>query len=120
MTEPYGPYPPGAERGQNPIPAQPYGQPYPYVPREHPQGTAVLVLGILGVCVAGLCAPFAWYLGSKALREMRAEGIHYSNEQSLVVGRVLGMIMTILAIIGIVFGLVFLIIILVSAGIASN
>jgi cytochrome c biogenesis factor len=110
MTEPYGQYPA----------QQPYGQPYPLVPREHPQGTAVLVLGILGVFVAGICAPFAWYMGSKALKEIRATGVHYSNEQSIVVGRVLGMIMTILAIVGIVFLLVFLVIVLVSASVGGS
>lgn len=110
MSEPYGSYP------QVP---QAYGQPYPMIPQEeHPQGTTVLVLGILGFFVAGVCAPFAWYLGSKALREGQARGIVYANQQSIVVGRILGMVMTILAIVGIVIAiaLVFVFLVAVSAG----
>jgi uncharacterized membrane protein YjgN (DUF898 family) len=94
----------------------PYGQPNSMVPREHPQGTLVLVLGILGVFVAGICAPFAWYLGGKALKEGRAAGITYSNQQQLVVGRVLGIIMTLLAILAVVFGLLALVLFVVAAG----
>lgn len=111
MSEPYGEYP---------HPPAPYGQPYPLVPREHPQGTTVLVLGILGFFVAGVCAPFAWYLGSKALREIRTSGIRYSNEQSIVVGRVLGIIMTILLLAMLVFALVFVVIIAIAATTAAR
>lgn len=108
MTEPYGHYP------------QAYGQPYPPVPQEHPQGTTILVLGILGFFVVGLCAPFAWYLGSKALNDGRATGVLYSNQQSIVIGRVLGIIMTILMILVVVFGLVVAGLVIASAGIAAR
>ena len=47
MSDPYGSYP------QSPAP---YGQPYGMVPREHPQGTLVLVLGILGIIMTILLA----------------------------------------------------------------
>jgi hypothetical protein len=110
MTEQYQP---------NPQTPQPYGQPYPLVPLDHPQGNTVLVLGIVGLFV-GLCAPFAWYLGSKALKEIRASGIRYANEQSIVVGRILGIIISILGIITIVFGLVFAVIIFAIAASGST
>jgi hypothetical protein len=97
-----------------PYQPQPYGRPYPALPQPHPQGTAVLVLGILGFFVT-LCAPFAWYLGSKALKEIQASGARYSNEDQIRVGRVLGMIITILAIIGLVFAVIFLIIAAIAA-----
>jgi hypothetical protein len=83
----------------------PYGQPYPAVPQPHPQGTIVLVLGILGL-VFGLCAPFAWYFGSKAQQEIAASGVRYSNEDQIKIGRILGMIITILMIVGLVIGLI--------------
>ncbi|MBA3528302.1 MAG: DUF4190 domain-containing protein [Propionibacteriaceae bacterium] len=84
------------------------------VPREHPQGTTILVLGILGFFV-GICAPFAWYLGSKALTEIRASGVSYSNEQTIVVGRILGIIVTILAILSVVFVIIVIIIIITTS-----
>src|SRR5689334_20342922 len=95
------PQPPEPEPGQpaygQPAYGQPayeqpiYGRPYPALPQPHPQGTIVLVLGILGFVVT-LCAPIAWYLGSKALKEIRASGARYSNEDLLRVGRILGMV----------------------------
>lgn len=97
-----------------PYQPQSYGQPYPALPQPHPQGTTVLVLGVLGFFVT-LCAPFAWYIGSKALKEIEASGARYSNEDQIRVGRVLGMIITILAIIGLVFALIFLIIAAIAA-----
>ena len=93
---------------------QPYGQPYPALPQPHPQGTLVLVLGILGFFVA-LCAPFAWYFGSRALKEIQASGNRYSNEDQIRVGRILGMIVTIIAIVGLVFLAVFVIIAIIAA-----
>lgn len=108
MTEPQGYYP------------QAYGQPYPPMAPEHPQGTTVLVLGILGVFVAGLCAPFAWYMGNQALKESRARGVVYSNQQSIVVGRILGMVMTILMILAVVIGVLAIVIFIASIGTAAS
>lgn len=83
---PYGP--PGAY-------GQPYGYAQPYgMPMEHPQGTLILVLGILGF-VTGLSAPVAWYLGSKVRKEIAASGIHYANEGNIRAGQVMGIVMTI-------------------------
>lgn len=107
MSDSYGSYPQ--------YPAA-YGQPYAMVPREHPQGTLVLVLGILGFFVAGICAPFAWYLGNKALRESRATGVTFSNQQSIVVGRILGIIMTILLLLGLLVGIAAVVLFVVAAG----
>ena len=111
MTDSYGSY------SQSP---EPYGQPYQMVPREHPQGTLVLVLGILGFFVVGICAPFAWYLGSKALREGRAAGVTFSNQQSIVVGRILGIVMTILLLLAVLLGIAAVIFFVVAAGTASG
>jgi len=102
-----------------PYQPQPYGQPYPALPQPHPRGTTVLVLGILGFFVT-VCAPFAWYIGSKALKEIQASGARYSNEDQIRVGRIFGMIITILAIVGLVFGLIFFLIIAVIAATSSR
>lgn len=106
MTESY-PQQPG--RAPQPLP---YGQPYPQAP-EHPQGTVVLILGIVGIFLP-VTAPFAWYLGSKGLREIRESGQAYSNESALNAGRVLGMVFTILTILAIVFVVIFVIVLTIA------
>lgn len=100
-----------------PPPQQAYAQPYGMLP-EHPQGTTILVLGIVGLFFT-ICAPIAWYMGSKAQKEIAASGIHYSNEQNINIGKILGMVLTILAIIGLVIAIIFIVIAIVAA-IASS
>ncbi|MCW2810659.1 MAG: hypothetical protein JWP61_1117 [Friedmanniella sp.] len=120
---PAGQQPPGASGYQQPPYVQPgYPQPGPYPQQgypqqdmtsagyggtpyaqglpEHPQGTLILVLGILGFFTA-VTAVIAWVMGSRALREIRETGVHYSNEQSIVVGRILGIIVTLLTVLSI-------------------
>jgi hypothetical protein len=92
----------------------PYGQGYSASAGDHPQGTTILVLGIVGIFFT-ICAPIAWYLGSRALKEIKASGATYNNQQQIVIGRMLGIIFTILAIIGLVIGIFFLIIAVVAA-----
>ena len=96
MSDPYQPQ-------QNPQgQPMPYGQSYPPVAMEHPQGSTVLVLGIVGIFVP-IVSFVAWYLGNKVMKEIRASGQAYSNEQNINIGRILGMVFSILYIIGIVF-----------------
>jgi hypothetical protein len=106
MSNPYDPNANPYEAQSSP---QPYGQPYQAVAPEHPQGTTIMVLGIVGLFFT-ICAPIAWFMGSKALKEIRASGVHYANEQQIVIGRVLGMVITIIAIVALVFFIVFFII----------
>jgi hypothetical protein len=106
MSNPYEQYPPN-----NPSPYG--GQPYGMAPQEHPQGTIVLVLGILAFFVA-VTAPFAWYMGSKAMKEIRTSGVRYSNESQLNIGRILGMILTILYSIFLVVVVFFIVIAVVA------
>jgi hypothetical protein len=72
----------------------PYGQHHGAPPREHPHGTLILIFGIIGIFVT-IFAPIAWYLGSKARKEIWASGIQYSNESNVNAGRILGMILSI-------------------------
>ena len=116
-----GQYPPG---GQQPAPYgqqshMPYGQPYGTPPQEHPQGTLILIFGILGIFVT-IFAPIAWYLGNKAKQDIQASGFQYSNEQNISIGRMLGKIFTIIAIVTIVLVIIFWIVIAVVAGSQSG
>jgi hypothetical protein len=111
MTEPYSPQPNQPNQPGQPMP---YGQSYPPVQQEHPQGTTVLVLGIVGIFF-GIAAPFAWYLGNKAMKEIRASGQTYSNEQTINIGRILGIVFTIIYLVSIVFTIIFVIIVAVAA-----
>lgn len=88
-----------------PSPGYGYGGGYPQggYQQEHPQGTTILVLGILSLVVCGLMGPFAWSMGTKALREIDANPGRYSNRSSVNAGRICGMIASILIIVAIVF-----------------
>jgi len=85
---------------------------------EHPQGTTILVLGILSLVVCGLLGPFAWSMGNKALREIDSNpSVRYSNRGNISAGRICGMIASILLIVGI--GL-FVLVAVVGGFAASN
>ena len=72
----------------------PYGQ---MNAREHPDGTLVLVLGIISLVVCALTGPFAWAKGSKARKEMAAQPqIHWTNSGSITAGWVCGIIGSVL------------------------
>ena len=64
-------------------------------PREHPNGTTVLVLGILSLVVCGILGPFAWVMGNHARREMDAQpGVNWSNRGTINAGRICGIVGT--------------------------
>ena len=109
---PQGPGQPAPYGQQSPMP---YGQPYGTPPPEHPQGTLILIFGILGIFIT-IFAPIAWYLGNKARNDIRASGFQYSNEQNISIGRMLGKVFTIIAIVTIVIVIISLIVIGVFAG----
>jgi hypothetical protein len=96
-------------------PPMPYGQqPYGAPPQEHPQGTLILIFGILGIFIT-IFAPIAWYLGNKAKKDIQTSGIQYSNEQNISIGRMLGKIFTIIAIVSIVSVIILWIVIAIAA-----
>ena len=67
----------------------------------HPEGTKILVLGILGVTLCGILAPFAWVVGNRVLREIdQSNGMMTGNRGLVVAGRILGIIGTILLFVG--------------------
>jgi hypothetical protein len=100
--------------GQAPPGYQPYG-PGRYGGYEHPQGTTILVLGILSLVVCGILGPFAWSMGSKALREIDANPSPCTNRGSVVAGKICGMIASILLIVAVAF-----VVIIILATVASS
>ena len=97
---PYGQQPeygqPPAEYGQQPGYGQPYGQPGYGQQVDHPQGTTILVLGILGLVFCQILGVVAWVMGNNALREIDANPAAYSNRSNVAAGRMLGIIATVL------------------------
>jgi hypothetical protein len=105
QQSPQSPFPP-PNNLQVAAPPMPYGQQYGPPPQEHPQGTLILIFGIVGIFIS-LFAAIAWYLGANAMKEIRATGIRYSNESNIDTGRLLGKIVTIITLVGL--AIVFLI-----------
>lgn len=82
---------PPAQPPRSPAP----GYPFPVEPPEHPQAVTVLVLGIVGLTVVPFVAPFAWYIGNQALREIDADPGRYGRRDWVNVGRILGIVGTV-------------------------
>jgi hypothetical protein len=126
QPSPQGPYPPSEQyqpAGQptpyGPQSPMPYGQqPYGAAPQEHPQGTLILIFGILGIFIT-IFAPIAWYMGNKAKKEIAASGIHYTNESNISIGRMLGKIFTIIALVSIALTIIITIIV-VAVGVSQS
>ena len=110
--QPYGQQPygqpgqqPGQPYGQG---QQPYGQQPAYQPgtpmpaygphggvyggNEHPQGTMILILGIVSIVFCQLTGPFAAIMGRRALKEIDASGRVYTNRGQVQAGFVCGII----------------------------
>jgi len=91
---------------------------YPSITGEHPNATAILILGILGFVTSGVTGIIAWIMGNSAKKECAA-GM-YTATDSLKVGRMLGKVTGILLIVGVAVCVVALIIgLVVTAGSGS-
>ncbi|MEI2826350.1 MAG: DUF4190 domain-containing protein [Dermatophilaceae bacterium] len=99
-----GPGYPPAYQGSYPQPAP---APYPaygsLVSNEHPQGTTIMVLGILSLVVCGVLGPVAWVMGNKAIKEIDAAGGTASNRSQVNAGRICGIIASVLMVLVAVF-----------------
>lgn len=69
---------------------------------DHPQGTTILILGILGLVCCGPLGIAAWVMGNKAIKEIDANPSAYTNRGTVNAGRICGMIASILLVVGIV------------------
>lgn len=71
---------------------------------EHPNAGTVLGLGIASLAMLffgfPITGPFAWYLGSKARREMRQNPGRYRESTNLTAGWVMGIVTSILMLLG--------------------
>lgn len=103
--------------GQQQYGVPPYGQPmYGYGSQvDHPQGTTILVLGILGLVFCQILGPVAWVMGNSALREVDANPAAYRNRSNIVVGRILGIITSVLMILVVVF-----LVVLIAGGLLAG
>lgn len=76
-----------------------YQQRYP----EQVSGSTVLVLGILGLMLCQIFAPFAWVMGNKALAAIDAGRADPTERTNANVGRILGIIGTVFLVLGLIF-----------------
>jgi len=75
---------------------------------EASQATTALVLGILGLIICGVLAPFAWSMGNKELAAIDEGRRPPENRGTANAGRILGIVGTVLLALGIlVFLLIF-------------
>ncbi len=93
-------YPPPPGGQYRPMPGQ-YPPGFPMAPK-HPQATTAMVLGILGLVLCGVIGPFAWVMGSKAVKEIDANPHTYSGRSEANAGKIMGIIGTALLIFGVV------------------
>ena len=126
-SSPYGPSNPYAppSYGQQGYGQQGYGQPtgygqgYPQAPGyptpgygypttvDHPQGTTILVLGIVSIvlvcCFVGpILGIVAWVMGNNAMRDINAAPGRYGNRSTIQAGRIMGIISAIIGAIWVV------------------
>jgi hypothetical protein len=81
---------------------------------DHPDATTVLLLGILGMALCQVIAPFAWIKGSRVKKEIDAAGGRYGGRSQVQIGYVLGIVGS--AILGLyVVGLLFYIVFVILA-----
>ena len=95
-----------------------YQQPVPgyQTPPNAPGAVVSLVLGIVGIVVCGIAAPFAWAQGRKAEQAIAgAPPGAYSGKGMATAGKILGIIGTVLLAIGVVA-----LIVLIAVGASSS
>ena len=111
---PFYPPPPGPY-GAPPFPGAPYpvhpGGPVG-VPPEHGQAMTAMILGIVGLLCFSPAAPFAIWLGHKAMREIDASGGQLSGRGKAQAAFIMGIIGTVL--------LVLLVTYLIATGFAQG
>ena len=100
---PYGPGPMG------------YPAPMPYAP-DHPRATTSLVLGILGVVLCQVVAPFAWAMGKRTLDEIDASRGMVGGRGAAQAGYILGIVGTVLLGLSLVFVAIYVILMIAVVG----
>jgi hypothetical protein len=103
-------YPPESASTQQKSPQQRI-EPYP----EASQATTALVLGILGVVLCQVLAPFAWVMGQKEMQAIDGGRRSPENRGTANAAKILGIVGTVLLGIGIIAGILFLLFFTVAA-----
>ena len=70
--------------------------------QDHPQGTTILVLGILSLICCQILGPVAWIMGKKAVAEIDANPGRYGGRDKANIGKILGIIGTVLFVLGLI------------------
>lgn len=70
---------------------------------EQSQATTILVLGILGIIICGILAPFAWVMGNNELAAIDAGRRPPENRGTANAGRILGIVGTVLLALAVIF-----------------
>jgi hypothetical protein len=70
-----------------------------------------LILGILGIVLCSLCAPFAWWQGQSAENAIAASGGTLEGKGMATAGKILGIIGTVIGIL-----LIIVVIVVVASG----
>jgi TRAP-type C4-dicarboxylate transport system permease small subunit len=94
----YPPQPPGGYQQAGGYQQQP--------PQDHPRATMSMILGILGLVICGIIAPFAWRIGKRTMDEIDASGGQLSGRGMAQAGYVMGIIGTVLLALGLLFFLI--------------
>lgn len=76
------------------------------------RGTTVLVLGILGLVVCGICGIIAWVMANKDIPKMEAGAMDPEGLGSTKAGKICGIISVILMAIGLVFTAIYIVLII--------
>jgi uncharacterized membrane protein YjgN (DUF898 family) len=90
-----------------------------YAP-DHPRATSSLVLGILGLVLCGVIAPFAWVIGKRAVNEIDASHGQLGGRGSAQAGYIMGIIGTALLALGLVFVAFYVLVLAVTFGSGSG
>jgi hypothetical protein len=113
------PPPPGyLAPGYPPQPGYAPQAPIQYAP-DHPRATTAMVLGILGVVLCQVLAPFAWVIGKRTLNEIDAAHGRMGGRGAAQAGYVLGIVGTVLLGLAVLY-LVFLVVLIGGAFLTSG
>lgn len=123
---------PYSQPAQSAYGASPYAGGYPpavgfpgYAPRDHPQSTMAMILGLVALVGGMICglpllaAPFAWVVGGRAVKEIRASNGQLGGEGMARAGQVMGIVGTVLLVL-LVIGIVLLIVLAVAGSSGSS
>jgi hypothetical protein len=130
------PYDPNQNLGyQQPFDQPPYAQqqqPYYQQPQgpvyqqsqgpvqDHPQASTALVLGILGLYLCGVLAPFALMIGRRTIREIDASGGQYGGRSAARAGHILGIVGTVLLCFAVLATIAYVIFVIALVGSFAN